>query len=861
MKKFLRCVCFLCVFAVLFYFVNTALRLKYPDGIETMENFYDYKSGELDVLFVGSSHVGMNVDPYTLWNEYGMAGYTLWGGMQPVWNSYYFIKEALKTQQPRMIVLETYTTALDEPYSDYSATVKNTMGMRMSMDKIRAVAVSASTTDLAYDILLGVPTYHERVMALERADFENFFWNKKTAIQRFNIENDITYPMENPDWSIVTEKEPLAKKQGEYFQKILDLCRTKGVKLVLLTSPYHAAEQEQRRYNTIAEIAQENGLEYINYNLSYRDAGIDFQTDFRDPGHLNMDGIVKYTKHLGGYLKTLGDIPDRRADASHPWNIAAQESESTLRYRLEEQFIGDGLGSYVDTGLTLYENPFDSWTVLARIDADAANSVDTVYLSCFSEDPAKANYGLLVRKEPNGSLAIRAGNNTMYEIRDAQGVITLGISKSVNGYTIVVNGKVLADDVQLPCDAYNGNLLIGCQETVEGEKFRFSENKVAAVEVYSDTWGKDRLVAWQPELPPMPAGGQMEVNLEYRMDTRFVGDGAIWMDTGIPLYLQPRQDWTLDTQLVPLTGEGDKVYLSCFSEEEDAFRGLLVRGANNGDIEIHVGANYTAVVPYPGEAPVRLSVVKDGFTYWVYVNGTLVIEGEESRCAAYEGTLLVGCQTTADGDFFRMSPVTVDYLEIEPEVLSAQALKQRQPLLPPEPVPPVAQSVEYQLARPFLGDGEANALDTGIQMYDVPEKDWTLLVEMRREARTDMTTVLSCFSEDPKDYHGLLIRQMSDYEFSFVLGKDTVPISVDPDPKLKLAIVKNGNFYKIYAGGVLAAEVESRCAAYDGTLLLGCQIDANGEKFRFGAVKIEGLEAHDGCWTDAQIRDWANSGK
>ena len=42
--------------------------------------------------------------------------------------------------------------------------------------------------------------------------------------------------------------------------------------------------------------------------------GLDFETDFNDFSHLNLQGTVKYTDFLAKYIKSEFDIPDRRQD-------------------------------------------------------------------------------------------------------------------------------------------------------------------------------------------------------------------------------------------------------------------------------------------------------------------------------------------------------------------------------------------------------------------------------------------------------------------------------------------------------------------------------------------------------------------
>ena len=71
----------------------------------------------MDVLVLGSSHAFENINTGTLWDEYGMASYVLGGSRQPSLEYiYYYLKEALKTQRPELIVLEGYMLLYDADY-------------------------------------------------------------------------------------------------------------------------------------------------------------------------------------------------------------------------------------------------------------------------------------------------------------------------------------------------------------------------------------------------------------------------------------------------------------------------------------------------------------------------------------------------------------------------------------------------------------------------------------------------------------------------------------------------------------------------------------------------------------------------
>ena len=158
-KLTIATVCFLGFLLLAFYIMNATMQVKYEDGVLSMQDFYQYPENSIDVLMLGSSHLGSNIDPTQLYEEYGIASYNLWGSAQPTWNTYYFLKEALEYQTPKVVVLETYVVAQDNDTTGYGTLIKSTAGMKYSENKYNAIQNSITNFDeLGMDVFLGWPT-------------------------------------------------------------------------------------------------------------------------------------------------------------------------------------------------------------------------------------------------------------------------------------------------------------------------------------------------------------------------------------------------------------------------------------------------------------------------------------------------------------------------------------------------------------------------------------------------------------------------------------------------------------------------------------------------------------------------------
>lgn len=143
------------------------------------------------------------------------------------------------------------------------------------------------------------------------------------------------------------EKSNLTQKVEKYLLKIIKLSKENHVPLLLVKTPYIISKDDQKIYNTVAEIAASNEIPFVNFNDYYDEIGLDFSTGFADTWHMNYHGNEKFTSYFANYLKANYDIPDRRNDENY--NSYDKMSEDCKRriYNYEQPQITD-IGHYVD---------------------------------------------------------------------------------------------------------------------------------------------------------------------------------------------------------------------------------------------------------------------------------------------------------------------------------------------------------------------------------------------------------------------------------------------------------------------------------------------------------------------------------
>ena len=315
---------------------------KYGDGILGLQKFYKLNEQTVDVLVLGSSHAFENINTGFLFDSYGIAAYVLSGSVQPYWNTYYYLVEALKTQRSKLIVLDAYASTFDSEYSDYSRIIKNNFGIK-SLDTLYNSLKVSSPPETIDNYWFNYLLWHSRYTELSDADFKEFYQIPMYQYFRgFGI-NFVTQKMEISTAAITPpiKAMPLSLKSEEYYRKIIELSISERIPLLIVVSPFMVTEKEQMQFVESELIASEYGIDFINFNNleSYKLMDLNFDTDFADSQHLNYIGNVKYSNVIAKIITEKYDIPDRRDDILYEeWKLHSKDIKSrTYNQYLREE--------------------------------------------------------------------------------------------------------------------------------------------------------------------------------------------------------------------------------------------------------------------------------------------------------------------------------------------------------------------------------------------------------------------------------------------------------------------------------------------------------------------------------------------
>lgn len=296
---------------------------KYTDFFEQA------KKDNIDVLFLGSSHVINGINPAALYRNYGYTSYNMGGHGSVLQSTYWELIECLDYCSPKWVVVDAYMLEKNYQYLDAAEENGDSENANLSVDqlhlnmdcwplnrlKIAAVKDLIRDEDIQKQFLFDFMIYHSRWSELEADDYKTVVGTQDRntlfgAEMRYEVE---LTPFFSPDPELGQELAEHTVGQ-EYLMKIIDECQRRDIGVLVTFLPFCATTQDKISANSAATLANIYGVPYIN--MLDNDI-IDMYTDLNDTGHMNVTGAMKVTDYIGQWLLDNTDLTDHRNDEAY----------------------------------------------------------------------------------------------------------------------------------------------------------------------------------------------------------------------------------------------------------------------------------------------------------------------------------------------------------------------------------------------------------------------------------------------------------------------------------------------------------------------------------------------------------------
>lgn len=253
----------------------------------------------IQVVAIGNSDIYSGFSPMEIWHNYGYTCVSAGEGAQVIYTAKNRLEEIYKNQKPDVVVFD-----VDELfYGNF---------------KVRV----AKTAEAVFEKYLPFVMYHD--------NWKLLFADEET---KANIKYETTYykgqMIDNRVLAVDPDNPPEECHYGDdipyiyrkTFDEFAQMCKDHGTKLLLIYSPTYNTWTKER-HDSIAKYAEENDLDFIDFNDGSTGVTIDWSVDTRDGGkHLNSAAAKRVTLVVGDFIKDNYDLTDNRGnDAYKQWD-------------------------------------------------------------------------------------------------------------------------------------------------------------------------------------------------------------------------------------------------------------------------------------------------------------------------------------------------------------------------------------------------------------------------------------------------------------------------------------------------------------------------------------------------------------
>lgn len=287
------------------------LRLDYGS---TWERYFQEEPHSADLLFFGSSMVYCDVIPASVYETSGITSYVMAGPEMTMPVTYYYVREAVKTQSPKMIAVELNALF----YGAYTSFTKVTIGyMPWSWNRLAAI-FTAAEEDARFGLLFPLYNYHSRWSTVTSSEILYHLSPTKdiyagyTPLRSAVPQSEVTYR----GYTAGTDS---YENNLAYLRKIGEFCKQEGIDLLLYAAPSMARIPTDALEIMKADLGSVFHTAFLDFNDNTHSYGIENETDWFDSLHYNINGAEKFSRYFGTLLLEEGLMASSQNADSDLW--------------------------------------------------------------------------------------------------------------------------------------------------------------------------------------------------------------------------------------------------------------------------------------------------------------------------------------------------------------------------------------------------------------------------------------------------------------------------------------------------------------------------------------------------------------
>lgn len=314
-----------------------------------MNGFYLEDKNSLDVVLIGASETYTDFSPDLAYEEYGFTSYPVATGAAPVSLIKTQLKEVLRTQSPKLIVIEINGVLYrgKDSLTKESNLRKSLDNMPLNANKIEYINNHIAISD-QFEYYLPITKYHsvwndypeplKYVKGLFAQNFRGYTYLKGVRTQG-NVYDTKQVKMLNATLPKDENRENLEETSEADFRDLLQYIKDEKLdNIIFMRLPHIVAKSENygryKRCNTAGDIISEYGFDFYNFERYNDDIGIDFTKDYYNVDHMNVEGQQKMTRYLSElFVNKYGITPTELTEKQkEKWDTCADYYHKYVEY-------------------------------------------------------------------------------------------------------------------------------------------------------------------------------------------------------------------------------------------------------------------------------------------------------------------------------------------------------------------------------------------------------------------------------------------------------------------------------------------------------------------------------------------------
>ena len=264
----------------------------------------------IDAVFVGDSEVYRSIMPLKIFEDYGITSYVCSTPAQKLFYSQELLEKTFEKQNPKYIFIETNCFFRDFTVSQLIENyAENVFPILRYHTNIKIVLKSILKNGFNFDQIFARTDYSSEI------NDKGYRLSLKVRGRKSKRDH----------MAFSKEREPIPDSNIKYIKKINEYCKSNGAELIFLSIP-STQNYNYNKHNSIADLAEQLGVKYVDMNLAQKEVKVDWKKDTYDKGdHMNYYGAQKVSAYLGKYLFETDSFQDKRNDpAFSSWNNAVK---------------------------------------------------------------------------------------------------------------------------------------------------------------------------------------------------------------------------------------------------------------------------------------------------------------------------------------------------------------------------------------------------------------------------------------------------------------------------------------------------------------------------------------------------------